>query len=128
MYRLSRAAARPMSAYDARHGFGTRKLVQGHDHLTVAELMGHRDGTMLAKVYGHLDRNVDHLKRALSDCPPDLPQAGPALLSPKTWGRCHEAGTTVRANVGGWAGNAPAGAASRRRVMSAIKGQSIRSG
>ena len=38
-----------------------------HDHLTVAELMGHRDGTMLAKVYGHLDRNVDHLKKALAD-------------------------------------------------------------
>jgi hypothetical protein len=29
----------------------SRTLVQGHDHLTVAELMGHRDGTMLAKVY-----------------------------------------------------------------------------
>ena len=51
----------------ARHGFATRKLVQGHDHLTVAELMGHRDGTMLAKVYGHLDRNTDHLKKALED-------------------------------------------------------------
>ena len=67
MYRHSRAAGKPMSAYDARHGLGTRKLVQGHDHLTVAELMGQRDGTLLAKVYGHLDRNVDHLKRALTD-------------------------------------------------------------
>jgi site-specific recombinase XerD len=54
MYRLSRAVGKPMSAYDARHGFGTRKLVQGHDHLTVAELMGHRDGTVLAKVDWHL--------------------------------------------------------------------------
>jgi integrase len=41
--------------------------VQGHDHLTVATLLGHRDGTMLAKVYSHLDRNTDHLKRALED-------------------------------------------------------------
>ena len=49
------------------HGFATRELVQGHDHLTVAELMGHRDGTMLAKVYGHLDRDTAHLKRALAD-------------------------------------------------------------
>jgi hypothetical protein len=32
-----------------------------------AELMGHRDGTMLAKVYGHLERNADHLKKALED-------------------------------------------------------------
>ena len=41
--------------------------MQGHDHLTVAELMGHCDGTMLAKVYGHLDRDVAHLKKALAD-------------------------------------------------------------
>jgi integrase len=53
--------------YDARHGFGTRKLIQGHDHLTVAHLMGHRDGSMLSKVYGHLDRDTAHLKRALAD-------------------------------------------------------------
>jgi integrase len=67
MHRLSLATGRSMSLYDARHGFATRKLVQGHDHLTVAELMGHRDGTMLSKVYGHLDRQADHLKRALED-------------------------------------------------------------
>jgi site-specific recombinase XerD len=67
MHRLSRLTGRRKAMYDARHGFATRKLVQGHDHLTVAELMGHRDGTMLAKVYGHLDRNVGHLKKALED-------------------------------------------------------------
>jgi hypothetical protein len=32
-----------------------------------AELMGHRDGTMLAKDYAHLDRNDAHLKKALED-------------------------------------------------------------
>jgi integrase len=37
-----------------------------YDHLTIAELMGHRDGTMLAKVYAHLDRKA-HLKNALED-------------------------------------------------------------
>lgn len=47
--------------------FATRKLIQGHDHLTIAELMGHRDGTMLAKVYADLDRNDAHLKKALED-------------------------------------------------------------
>ena len=67
MYRLSQATGVKKAMYDARHGFGTRKLIQGHDSLTVAELMGHRDGTMLAKVYGHLDRNADHLKKALED-------------------------------------------------------------
>lgn len=67
MDRLSKKIGKRLAMYDARHGFATRKLVQGHDHLTVAELMGHRDGSMLAKVYGHLDRNVGHLKKALED-------------------------------------------------------------
>jgi integrase len=67
MYRLSRVAGVKKAAYDMRHGFATRKLVQGHDHLTIAELMGHRDGKMLAKVYAHLDRNDAHLKKALED-------------------------------------------------------------
>ncbi len=68
MYRLSRATGRKMAMYDARHGFATRKLVQGHDFTsTIAELMGHRDGTMISQVYGHLDRQSDHLKKALAD-------------------------------------------------------------
>ncbi len=33
-----------------RHGFATRKLVEKHDHLTVAELLGHVNGQMLAEV------------------------------------------------------------------------------
>ena len=56
-----------MFAYALRHGFGTRKLIQGHDHLTIAALMGHTDGSMLAKIYSHLDQNDAHLKRALAD-------------------------------------------------------------
>jgi integrase len=67
MDRYSKRLGKRLALYDARHGFATRKLTQGHDHLTVAELLGHRDGTMVAKVYGHLDREVGHLKRALAD-------------------------------------------------------------
>jgi integrase len=67
IYRRSRVAGVKKTAYDMRHGFATRKLVQGRDHLTIVELMGHRAGTMLAKVYAHLDRNDAHLKRALED-------------------------------------------------------------
>jgi integrase len=52
-------------AYAWRHGFATRKLLEGHDHLTVAELLGHRDGTTLAKVYAHLDQADEHLRKAL---------------------------------------------------------------
>jgi integrase/recombinase XerC len=53
------------SAYLFRHGFATRLLVKGVDHLTVAELLGHSDGTMLAKVYQHLDQSDSHLREAL---------------------------------------------------------------
>lgn len=53
-------------AYAFRHGFANRKLVEGHDFLTVAELMGHSNGSTLAKVYAHLDQNDEHLRKALS--------------------------------------------------------------
>jgi integrase len=66
-HRLSKATGKRMACYDARHGFATRKLIQGHDHLTVAAIMGHRDGSMLAKVYSHVDKDTEHLKKALVD-------------------------------------------------------------
>jgi integrase/recombinase XerC len=53
-------------AYALRHGFATRKLIEGHDHLTVAELLGHKDGSTLAKVYAHLDQADEHLRKALA--------------------------------------------------------------
>lgn len=65
--RISKRIGKRMFCYAARHGFGTRKLVQGHDHLVVAALMGHADGSMLAKVYSHIDQKADHLKKALVD-------------------------------------------------------------
>jgi integrase/recombinase XerC len=52
-------------AYAWRHGFATRKLIEGHDHLTVSELLGHSDGSTLAKVYAHLDQADEHLRKAL---------------------------------------------------------------
>lgn len=66
-HRISKSMGKKLSCYAARHGFGTRKLIQGHDHLTVAALMGHTDGSMLAKVYSHIDQDTEHLKRALVD-------------------------------------------------------------
>lgn len=65
-HRLSKIIGKRMFCYAARHGFGTRKLIQGHDHLTVAALMGHSDGSMLAKVYSHIEQDDAHLKRALA--------------------------------------------------------------
>jgi len=63
--RLKKHTGVKLFAYAWRHGFATRKLIEGHDHLTVAELLGHADGTMLAKVYAHLDQADDHLRKAL---------------------------------------------------------------
>ncbi len=63
--RLSEKIGTRVSAYDIRHGFATRSLEQGVDTTTVAILMGHRDKTMISRVYAHLDCNRDHLKAAL---------------------------------------------------------------
>ncbi|MFN8707329.1 MAG: tyrosine-type recombinase/integrase, partial [Planctomyces sp.] len=49
--------------YSLRHSFATIALQSGLDGLTVAILLGHRDPSMLAKVYQHLSHNPDHLLR-----------------------------------------------------------------
>lgn len=67
MHRISKAMGKRLFMYAARHGFATRKLIQGHDHLTVAAILGHTDGSMLAKVYSHVDKDTAHLRRALID-------------------------------------------------------------
>lgn len=66
-HRISKKIGRRLFAYAARHGFATRKLIQGHGHLTIASIMGHTDGSMLAKVYSHIDKDDAHLKQALVD-------------------------------------------------------------
>lgn len=66
-HRISQTLGKRMFCYAARHGFATRKLIQGHDHLTVASILGHTDGSMLAKVYSHVSDNAEHLKKALVD-------------------------------------------------------------
>jgi integrase len=49
-------------AYDFRHTFATRMLVAGIDHLTVAEWLGHADGSTLARVYAHVDQRGDYMR------------------------------------------------------------------
>jgi len=63
--RLKKKLGERYSAYAFRHGFANRLMVRGVDHLTVAELLGHADGTMLARVYQHLDQSDAHLRAAL---------------------------------------------------------------
>jgi integrase len=54
------------ACYSLRHGFATRKLEDGLDHITVAALMGHADATMLSKVYSHIGDRHDHLREQLN--------------------------------------------------------------
>ena len=52
--------------YAFRHTLANRLLTAGVDSLTVSTLLGHVDGTMLARVYSHLQQNADHLLDALN--------------------------------------------------------------
>lgn len=48
-------------AYAYRHTFATQALLSGVPIATVAQLLGHSDTRMVAKVYGHLDQHSKHL-------------------------------------------------------------------
>jgi integrase len=60
----ARRSPRRFAMYDLRHLFATRKLKEGHDPITVAALLGHRDAAMLCKHYEELSRDGEHLRRA----------------------------------------------------------------
>lgn len=64
-HRLKEKLGERFSPYLFRHGFTQKMLVSGVDHLTVAALLGHADGTMVSKVYSHMDEADDHLRAAL---------------------------------------------------------------
>ena len=52
--------------YSLRHGFAQELLTSGVDSLTVSTLLGHKDTSMLAKVYSHLQQDSSHLRKALN--------------------------------------------------------------
>lgn len=47
-----------------RKSFATEALKNGVDAVTVAHLMGHSDTTMIARFYGHVQQDVEHMTRA----------------------------------------------------------------
>lgn len=51
-----------LCAYLFRHSFATDALERGVDAVSLAELMGHRDTSMISAVYQHLDQKVEHLR------------------------------------------------------------------
>jgi integrase len=63
--RLKEKLGQQYAAYDLRHAFATRQLMNGNDPATVAALLGHVDATMLFKNYEHVSSNEDHLKDRL---------------------------------------------------------------
>lgn len=67
MHRLSKITGIRMFMYAARHGYATRKLKAKHGHLEIAATLGHVDGSMLAKVYSHIEDDDDHLRTVLVD-------------------------------------------------------------
>jgi integrase len=47
-----------------RKGYTTEALKEGVDTVTVAHLLGHRDPSMVAKVYGHVQVDPEYMMRA----------------------------------------------------------------
>jgi len=64
--KLAREGDARFAMYDIRHCFATRKLKEGHDPITVAALLGHKDGSMLCKHYEELSRDGEHLRQAVN--------------------------------------------------------------
>ena len=60
--RLKKVLGFDVCAYALRHSFATEGLKSGCDSLTLAQLMGHSDTSMLAKHYAHLARNPAYLR------------------------------------------------------------------
>lgn len=61
---LKKHTKRKLCAYEIRHSFATRKLMEGHDPITVAALMSHKDLKMLMEIYAHVDQQANHLRKA----------------------------------------------------------------
>ena len=60
--RIARGLVPRYSLYELRHSCATNALRQGVDPLTVAILMGHKDPSMLARVYQHLSHSPEHMR------------------------------------------------------------------
>ncbi len=63
--KLSIALGFRVTPYAVRHTFATEKIIQGVDLVTIATLMGHVDLKMLMKVYQHIRKRGEHLRKAL---------------------------------------------------------------
>jgi integrase len=60
--RLAGKVPADLCAYVFRHTFATEALERGVDAVSLAELLGHRDTSMISNVYQHLDQKIEHLR------------------------------------------------------------------
>ena len=56
--RLAKFTGRRVSMYQFRHRYITAALLDGMDSHSVAKLAGHVDGTMLSRVYSHVEKDL----------------------------------------------------------------------
>ena len=62
--RLAGKLPADLCAYLFRHTYATEALEHGVDPVTLAELMGHKDATMVSKVYQHVRLKGGHMRKA----------------------------------------------------------------
>lgn len=67
MYRLSKETGVKITAYDLRHGYISKKIMDGVNHMVIAPAVGHTDGSMIGKCYSHIGQEEAHMREALGD-------------------------------------------------------------
>lgn len=67
MCTLSEKTGVKTTAYDLRHGYISKKIMEGVNHMVLAPCVGHTDGSMIGKVYSHVSQEEAHLRAALGD-------------------------------------------------------------
>ena len=65
--RKKKALGRKLCLYHLRHSFAQRMLLAGVDAIVVSQMLGHRDGAMLARVYSHLGQDPDFIHKKMRD-------------------------------------------------------------
>jgi integrase len=63
--RMKDEIGRTIALYDFRHGYATDLLKSGVDPVSVAELLGHKDLTMLMQIYQHISDDDEFLRKQL---------------------------------------------------------------
>lgn len=78
--RKAKRLGRKLCLYHFRHSFATRMLLSGVDAMVVAHWLGHRDTSMLGRVYGHLSQRPEflHEKLRAANRPTASGASGPA--------------------------------------------------